>query len=513
MNTPSFFTHLHRLALLGCVGITLSAAAAINDGLVAYYPFEGNARDASGHARDGRLVNGATGCGVTTWTGQAACLDGADDYVQLPYQALDNLPQGTIFAQLFLEEYGTSPSVFVLSKGTSAFTEIALAVQEFSGHTLYALIGNTTLLGTQVIPLRRWVSVAFTWDGSRWRLYVDGLLDVEMASNVGLRSAAESIYIGHHEHCCNRHYSHGQLDEVRLYDRALSATEIQFLHSTNDPEQAPVLLAHSGNYYKVFTGPMTWAAASSFSESLSYNGWKGHLATVNSQAENDLLADLVKTGTAWIGGYQSAGSPEPDGGWSWVTDEAFAFTAWHAGEPNHTPTAPQDFLQYYGQASMFHRTWNDSGDYPDAFVVEFEPELRMTVQVAQVAICWNSRLNKNYQVEYRTNPATGDWLPLGSAVAGTGLTICVTDSTRSSALQSETETGGPRLEGRGDAGGAVPRILWIASCNLRPGDALHSATLSAARLGSSLRIPADLKGIDYVRSRSFVMACRLLMTG
>ena len=36
----------------------------------------------------------------------------------------------------------------------------------------------------------------------------------------------------------------------------------------------------------------------------------------------------------WIGGTQPGGSPEPAGGWSWVTGETFGFNAWYAGEPN-----------------------------------------------------------------------------------------------------------------------------------------------------------------------------------
>ncbi len=39
--------------------VTTIASAGINDGLVAYYPFNGNANDASGNGYDG-VVNGAT---------------------------------------------------------------------------------------------------------------------------------------------------------------------------------------------------------------------------------------------------------------------------------------------------------------------------------------------------------------------------------------------------------------------------------------------------------------------
>jgi len=39
----------------------------------------------------------------------------------------------------------------------------------------------------------------------------------------------------------------------------------------------------------------------------------------------------------WLGGFQNTSSPsysEPAGGWEWVTEESWSFTAWLGGEPN-----------------------------------------------------------------------------------------------------------------------------------------------------------------------------------
>ena len=45
--------------IMGLLGFTGNANAGLNDGLVAYYPFNGNANDESGNGNDG-TVNGAT---------------------------------------------------------------------------------------------------------------------------------------------------------------------------------------------------------------------------------------------------------------------------------------------------------------------------------------------------------------------------------------------------------------------------------------------------------------------
>ena len=69
------------------VGIVLSftayTSATLNDGLVAYYPFNGNANDESGNRNDG-IVHGATL--TTDRNGNAASayvFDGVDDYIRI----------------------------------------------------------------------------------------------------------------------------------------------------------------------------------------------------------------------------------------------------------------------------------------------------------------------------------------------------------------------------------------------------------------------------------------------
>jgi hypothetical protein len=88
--------------------------------------------------------------------------------------------------------------------------------------------------------------------------------------------------------------------------------------------------------------------------------WGGHLATVLDDAESACIGATLSSGSRrWIGYYQPSGSPEPDGGWLWVSGStAPTNTNWASGQPNN-PTdqgpAGQDCVFIQGTGG----TWYD----------------------------------------------------------------------------------------------------------------------------------------------------------
>ena len=108
---------------------------------------------------------------------------------------------------------------------------------------------------------------------------------------------------------------------------------------------APVLFAPNGHWYEIVPGSMNWNQARDAAALRTHLGWVGHLATISSDEENAFIFDtlILPSGlhSSFIGGFQPEGSPEPAGGWRWVTDEPFDYTHWnpHVGggydpEPN-----------------------------------------------------------------------------------------------------------------------------------------------------------------------------------
>ena len=85
------------------------------------------------------------------------------------------------------------------------------------------------------------------------------------------------------------------------------------------PVQGP-----NGHYYEYVTTAVTWDAARTAAEGMSYMGTPGHLATLTSDEENTFVVDnlgAAVTADAWIGAFQEPGTAEPSADWQWVTGE------------------------------------------------------------------------------------------------------------------------------------------------------------------------------------------------
>jgi hypothetical protein len=113
----------------------------------------------------------------------------------------------------------------------------------------------------------------------------------------------------------------------------------------------------------------------------------GYLATITSAEENAFVFSLVNSPSFFIaegwgpalGGRQEADAPEPDGGWYWVTGEAWDYVNWWGDNPNDGyGQFEEDSLQFYSHIQNTPApTWNDLGfDEPacSGYVVERDDE-------------------------------------------------------------------------------------------------------------------------------------------
>jgi len=155
----------------------------------------------------------------------------------------------------------------------------------------------------------------------------------------------------------------------------------------------------NGHYYAYIpTGdaPLSWDAArdEAAGANLGPNS-HGHLATIDSAAENSYIVNSVLpvTGTlgkqvVWLGGWQDDSTPKslpPDVGWNWITPESWSYTNWASGEPNDETTAHTGDERYLTMWVHFlvnsidnRGKWNDENLTPqpqapnDGFIIEYE---------------------------------------------------------------------------------------------------------------------------------------------
>jgi hypothetical protein len=172
----------------------------------------------------------------------------------------------------------------------------------------------------------------------------------------------------------------------------------------------------------------------------------GYLATIASADENAFVFSLVNSPTFFsaangsgpaLGGRQEADSPEPAGGWYWVTGEQWSYTNWSADSPNDgAGRFEEDSLSFYsGVPSTPAPTWNDQPfDDPNCggYVVERADDPnhpQLDIRVSQVEICWQTATNMWYQLQYLSTLSTNQWLPLSTNwVTGDGARFCTTDA-------------------------------------------------------------------------------------
>jgi hypothetical protein len=126
---------------------------------------------------------------------------------------------------------------------------------------------------------------------------------------------------------------------------------------------------------------ISWTAARSQCTSRG-----GHLATPTSLPENQFVFDLTLPTTSWLnrfgpwlGGFQPSGSPEPAGGWRWVTEEVWDCTAWWPGEPtNFYCTSPgEDKLHFIDYAANWNDITDEAGDcegFNWSYVIEWDAD-------------------------------------------------------------------------------------------------------------------------------------------
>jgi hypothetical protein len=86
------------------------------------------------------------------------------------------------------------------------------------------------LYGTGVLPILSWSHLATTYDGATLRLYVNGVQVASRAQTGAIRVSGGTLSIG--GNAAFGQYWIGRIDEVRIYNRALSASQIQADMST-----------------------------------------------------------------------------------------------------------------------------------------------------------------------------------------------------------------------------------------------------------------------------------------
>ena len=343
----------------------------LNDGLVAYYPFNGNANDESGNGNDGVLNGTNPRFSDEAPSGSGLKLSG-DSWVQIPHSAAIN-PKGSrtlsftfsgedagrIFSNrrengnrnwdmdylseeirmTFFQNFSSALALSIPNQGANLFQHMVIVLDSEKGmiecYIDGALIDNVVFGGN--LP----ESSLKGWENHQ------GVVPLDIGREVGY---ADTIL------------ESAVIDELRFYDRALSESEVTALYAL-DSKPLPV--------FQIIEGNFTWQEAKADAETKG-----GRLAVLDTQAKIDAANAFIQPDDpgVWIGLTDEA----QEGQWKWITGEPLTVRNWYEGEPNNFGN--EDYATVWSDTLA----WNDAqGSNTGAYLLEI---LDQTPAVPFVAI-------------------------------------------------------------------------------------------------------------------------------
>ncbi len=240
---------LKAFIIVGLFLISHSVQAAVlqrpanNLGLVGYWSFnEGTstiATDFSGNGNSGTLTNMENTDWVAGKRSRALSFDGSAEYVNIPdNNQLQVTGSLTLAGWVYRRGDSTGSSGTIIGKDLDLNAGYSLEVKDSSEASpdkvrclLNGLSGNS-LHSTASIPNNTWTHIACVYNGSTIQVYINGQSSGSVNSTGSISTSTDALRIGHSKGTSNAsNYFNGDIDDVRIYNRSLSATEIAALYN------------------------------------------------------------------------------------------------------------------------------------------------------------------------------------------------------------------------------------------------------------------------------------------
>jgi len=262
MKTKHLF--LAVSALLVVLQVTpLFAQSSLTNGLVAYFPFNGNANDESGNGGNGTVFGAQLTDDRLGQISSAYVFNGLSNYIEIPESSVFDSTNYTVSLWFNAFQFPTgAPTTgdanFLISKGRHNF-EIHTGSPLVSGVTgirflprFDAIPSGTWDTGPGAYVTNSWHHLVAIWnpDANKIQVFINGLEQTVLGPSItgagednssplriGMRSDGTLPFLG-------------KIDDIRIYNRALTATEAGSLYELERPKLTDGLAAYypfSGN--------------------------------------------------------------------------------------------------------------------------------------------------------------------------------------------------------------------------------------------------------------------------
>jgi len=259
----------------------------LNHGLVAWYPFDGNASDMSGNGNHG-TVNGATlSADRHGHANKAYSFDGVDDQIIVANHSSVNFGQGDFSLISWIKYTGSDRGALFYKYNGNTYNNLGFVfylVPEIRSARLFLSDGvsryDDTLLPFN-LPSSIWHQIGLSINfGSSAVLFVDGVSQgiLQISDTVGSIDNTNPLLIGSND--INSEFFNGSIDDIRIYNRALSSEEVRSLYRVESPNHF-VEMNSTVDLEMIWAEPGTFTMGSPTSESGRNSDENSHNVTLS----------------------------------------------------------------------------------------------------------------------------------------------------------------------------------------------------------------------------------------
>lgn len=235
--------------------IDTTSDSTLTKGLIAWYTFNGDVLDHSGH-RNNVVFNSATPTRGKAGVAKTAYkFDGIASYMQVANSKSLNPQRISLYALIKPTGFyqGTCHGNYIISKEYSdadngryllgfddqlyynysgCFDTVATRYENFYG--TYGDAGAAASGANdddEYVRLNHWYSIVYTFDGIHSNLYVNGRLVNQVTKSTTFNANSNPVLFGKTPNPNYPYYFNGIIDEIRIYNRALKPTEVSELNN------------------------------------------------------------------------------------------------------------------------------------------------------------------------------------------------------------------------------------------------------------------------------------------
>ncbi len=216
-------------------------------GLVAHWKFDSDLKDSSQFKNDGEAVGGKTGITfVDAVSGKGVRLDGKSYIKVKNSDSLDLTDEFTFSFWVYKEDMRKKDNMeggvpYIIKYNEEGY-DFPYGVYEWDemtpGVTFCDENGADDIHSEKQIDIQKWTLVSATYDGDTMKIYIDKELVKSQLISSSLVKSSQPLYIGFGHFMTVDNYFKGILDDMKIYNKALTYSEIENLYD-NMATKAP----------------------------------------------------------------------------------------------------------------------------------------------------------------------------------------------------------------------------------------------------------------------------------